>query len=425
MEGALPRIDGRRKVKITRSSKCSLKFATDQKRQELNRVLAEYGCVVNIFIDHFWKVGCPSKSKLLKSAVDIPQTWLSARLRKVAAREAIDMVTSAQKVSEENRHQLEQAEKMIRAKADKIKPTSRRKRFQINRLQRKANRTRDKLRDLHSTKPIHKGKRMNISCTIAELQSPKKTDGFDAWLHLASIGNRVILDLPVKFHRHFNRLLESSKRLNAYIITKNSVQFAFEQETGPKKKVRHLVGVDSGINALASLSNGQQLGTDIKQYVERTKRCQWGSKGHGRAQRALKQRIDETAKQLVSQPYELVVVEKLGGLNKLSKVTRRVTKSIRRSIGSWNYRYWLDRLQQQCEANRVSFRTVHPAYTSQKCSKCGHTDRRNRNGEKFRCQYCGSTGNADVNAARNILERFLTGKYGSCHKPLNLDVGFV
>ena len=75
------------------------------------------------------------------------------------------------------------------------------------------------------------------------------------------------------------------------------------------------------------------------------------------------------------------------------------------------------RVQQQCEWNRVSFRTVSPAYTSQRCFACGHIDRRNRSGEKFRCQACDYSGNADINAARNILERFLTGKYGTCYKP--------
>ena len=42
------------------------------------------------------------KSKLLKPIVDLPDTWLSARLRKVAAREAIDMILSAKKRSKLN-----------------------------------------------------------------------------------------------------------------------------------------------------------------------------------------------------------------------------------------------------------------------------------------------------------------------------------
>ncbi|HUZ79238.1 MAG TPA: zinc ribbon domain-containing protein [Thermoplasmata archaeon] len=40
------------------------------------------------------------------------------------------------------------------------------------------------------------------------------------------------------------------------------------------------------------------------------------------------------------------------------------------------------------------------------CHSCGHTDRGNRNGEVFCCRGCGFTGNADVNAAKNLLIRF-------------------
>lgn len=80
-------------MKIIRSSKCSLKFATKSKMNELQIILGEYGRVCNIFIEHFWSISTPSKSKLLKDIVDLPKdTWLSARLRKVAAREAIDLI---------------------------------------------------------------------------------------------------------------------------------------------------------------------------------------------------------------------------------------------------------------------------------------------------------------------------------------------
>jgi hypothetical protein len=60
-------------MKLIRSSKCSLKFATASKLSELKKVLAEYGRVCNIFIEHFWKNGTPSKSELLKEIVDLPQ----------------------------------------------------------------------------------------------------------------------------------------------------------------------------------------------------------------------------------------------------------------------------------------------------------------------------------------------------------------
>ena len=76
-------------MKVIRSTKCSLKFSTSKKKSELNTILIEYGKVVNFFIEYFWQDldNIPSKSKLLKPIVDLPQsiTWLSARLRKVAA----------------------------------------------------------------------------------------------------------------------------------------------------------------------------------------------------------------------------------------------------------------------------------------------------------------------------------------------------
>jgi putative transposase len=133
----------------------------------------------------------------------------------------------------------------------------------------------------------------------------------------------------------------------------------------------------------------------------------------------LKQRIDEVAKEVVAKNMDLIVVESLKNLGKNSKLKRRLSKNIRRSIGSWNWKYWLTRLEMACEANRISFRQVTPYYTSQICPACSHTARGNRIGEMFQCQACGYTDNADINASRNILERFLTGKYGSCYKPQN------
>ena len=217
-------------MKLIRSTKCSLKFTTKSKIEELQTILAEYGKVCNIFIKHFWENGTlPSKSELLKDIVDLPisDTWLSARLRKVAAREAIDMI--------------------------------------------QATRERWQLKPNKMVMPVHKGKRMYISCTIAELQN-KGTTEFDAWLHIQSIGNEHIFDLPIKFHKHFNKLALQGKRLNSYIITERYVQFSFEIETGPKKSGFNAIGIDTGIKALASLNNGQQFGLDTESLIERIKR---------------------------------------------------------------------------------------------------------------------------------------------------------
>ena len=49
---------------------------------------------------------------------------------------------------------------------------------------------------------------------------------------------------------------------------------------------------------------------------------------------------------------------------------------------------------------------VDPAYTSQTCSHCGHVAKDNRRSQaSFECRACGRYGNADINAALNILAR--------------------
>lgn len=369
-------------MKLIRSTKCSLKFSTKKKMLELNAILTEYGKVVNLFIQHFWQDldSIPSKSKLLKPLVDLPETWLSARLRKVAAREAIDMVLATKQ--------------RWKDKPDKM------------------------------VVPVHKGQRMYVSCTIADLV-PTKNNGykseesrlFDAWLHIASVGNKIILDLPIKYHKHFNKYNNIGKRLNSYIITRDYVQFSFEIITEAKKEGKSVIGIDTGINALASLNNGNQYGKDIKDCIERVKRCKQKSKGYYVAKRALKQRIDEIAKEIIfKENPDLIVVERLNNMGNKTKVKRLLTKNIRRSIGTWNWKYWLKRLEAQCEINRVSFRSVAPYYTSTTCPACGHSDRRNRLGEVFLCLNCGHEDNADINAGKNILNRFLTGQYGARYK---------
>ncbi len=362
-------------MEITRSTKLSLKFANKTKIETLKKVLEEYGHTVNFFINRFWNT-TPSRAGLLKPVVDLPDTWLSYTLRQIAAREAISMITQCKK-----RH------------GDK------------------------------AGQPQHRGKHIQVTSIMASLESTKNATNFDAWMHLTCLGNKLKLDLPVKFHQHYHKLAAVGKRAGSFTITKDYILTSFEIETGPKKETGPIFGIDTGINALASLSDGQQLGTDIKECVERIKRCEHGSNGQKTARRALKQRMDEVAKEVMNLEPRLIVVEDLKKLNHKTKLKRRLSKNMRRSLGSWTYSYWLDRLQQNSEWRRSAFRRVAPYYTSQQCFACDHTERGNRNGEKFLCLECGHTDNADINAARNILNRFLTGPYGAGFQVNPLMVG--
>jgi IS605 OrfB family transposase len=361
-------------MKILRSTKLTLNFANDGKIERLQAILAEYSKVVNFFIDLFWETPT-QKRELLKGIIHRADTWLFARTIKVAAREAIDLIKAAKRSAEETKRPL--------------------------------------------VKPTHYGNRMCFLSTNARLEPPKRTTEFNGWLHLYSIGEGILLDLPVRGHKHLNKLKALGTMLQSFIITPTYVQICYKIETGPKLAEGDVSGLDTGINALATLDTGEQYGTKVKEKIERVKRCEYGSKGQKRARNALKQYIDEAAKQVVD-GKQLVVVEKLHQLNYKTKLKRRLRKSMRRSLGAWNYRYWLKRVQAACELGRSKFASVAPQYTSQRCYACGHTERANRNGEVFKCKKCAYACNADVNAAKNILLRFVTGPYGAGYEPENL-----
>lgn len=355
-------------MKIIRAVKCSTKFATVKKKNQLSYILSEYSNVVNFFIEFFWSKDKShlNKAKLLKPIIDLPisTTWLSARLRKVAAREAIDMILAVKE----------------RWKKEKDK-------FKIN-------------------KPIHRGLSMNCSSTIAELQDSNSS--FDCYLKIRSVGNKIKLDIPIKKHKQFNKWESRGKRLNSYIITKDYVQFVFEIETGTKKEFGKIIGIDTGIKCLATTNEGERIGTKIEDIINSINRCKHGSNRQKRLRKYLRHYIDTTAKQIFNKNINLqrIIVERLKNMNFQTKVKRKLYRGLRKTIGAWNYRYWLSRLERNCEENRVRFTSVNPSYTSRICNSCGHSDRNNRlTQDKFSCIKCNHTDHADVNAAKNILNR--------------------
>lgn len=356
-------------MRYNRSTKCGLKFSNEGKLEILRTIFLEYGLLVNRYIDLFWEV-TPDKVDLVKSVLNsVGETWFSQRAKQGAAREAIDLISQS--------------------------------------------------KETNGSKPQHSGKSFKTTSMLASLQIKEQASTFDCWLHLHAIGTHptigpIKLDLPIKLHKHYHKWAALGKRCESYILTEKSVQLCFEVESGPKLAPTRCIGVDTGIKSLASISTGHQFGRDIESCVNRVKRCKQGSKGQRVARRAMKHRMDEVAVELFDTlDPTLVVAERLRGLNRSTRLRRRLNKNMRRTIGSWAYRYWLGRLERECEVRRSSFRSVNPYKTSQRCSACGHTDRSNRSGEVFLCKKCGHSENADINAGSNILDRFLTGPYGA------------
>jgi IS605 OrfB family transposase len=107
------------------------------------------------------------------------------------------------------------------------------------------------------------------------------------------------------------------------------------------------------------------------------------------------------SKQIVSyavKHHRIIAVENLESIRKAqSKIRGYVEKS------QWASYELLSFIQYKAALHGVIVATVHPAYTSQNCSRCRR--RNTPNGKKYVCEHCGHTDHRDANAAFNIAKR--------------------
>lgn len=374
-------------MKITRSSKTSLKFATAGKLKILNEILDEYSRAVNFFIDYFWEhPEIKAKDEIKKEIYSLPETWFTARMRQCAAREALSMVQGAKNTENRRKSSAEREVEELLGQEIFNDPV----------------------------KPVHNGKKMTLSSQIVRIE--KSRNSFDLWLILSSVGKEIKLYIPLKKHRQFLRWEKTGKTAASVVIHREYVQISFDIETGGKKDDGKLVGIDAGINHLMTTSEREFLGNDIKPLISKIKRKRQGSKAYKRAKKELSYYIHKTVRDYIAErDLRLIVTEKLKDL-KLNTKEKNKTKEFRKTLSNWNYRELLNIIQMRCEENRVSFRSVSPYKTSQKCPRCTHTQRENRRGEEFECLKCGYREQADFVGSLNILTRFLTGRYGAGFK---------
>jgi IS605 OrfB family transposase len=95
-------------------------------------------------------------------------------------------------------------------------------------------------------------------------------------------------------------------------------------------------------------------------------------------------------------------VEKLLGIRDRVKMTRKVN----RMVHSWPFAQLLDFIHYKAALAGVQVIEEDPRHTSQRCSSCGHTERKNRQAQAaFQCRACGYRLHADLNAARNLAAK--------------------
>jgi transposase len=206
------------------------------------------------------------------------------------------------------------------------------------------------------------------------------------------------------------------------------VTFAAVPEPVPAPDNRQVVGVDRGITVSAALSTGELLrapGLSARQHARlrrmerKLARARRGSARRKRVKLAVARlRTRETDRRKdwaektstdLARRFDLIRIEDLN-IKNMTRSARGTTAEpgrnvaqkvgLNRGIMRSGWGLLVRRLHDKAPG-RVE--KVSPAYTSQRCSACGHVAAESRKSQAlFACVACGFGCNADVNAARNI-----------------------
>lgn len=182
------------------------------------------------------------------------------------------------------------------------------------------------------------------------------------------------------------------------------------------------IGVDRGISNLATTSDGDShCGRRLGRYRrwQARKKAEIQAKRTRSAAQLLKKRGRREARHAthVNHKVSKTVVavaqrtERGLSLEQLQGIRERVTvpRDQRARQSSWPFHQLGSFIEYKARRAGVPFIEVDPAYTSQRCPRCGHTERGNRRTrDHFSCRRCGLAGPADHVAGVNIAQRGAT-----------------
>lgn len=260
------------------------------------------------------------------------------------------------------------------------------------------------------TAPKRVNMRLNSSSGIFETANGAHLSDF--WLRLTTHHRRARVQLPLASNPFVSSPSEVVK--DFYLCEDKQGRFYinpcekkdYPEPTAPKDAPR--VGVDVGLNVMASVfdgQNGRLYGREVKHLFRkkynvlkkvRANRQRQGFKENSPKLIHLESNLTEMVKNFVGQVSTQLVKDYPGAVFVVEDLDLSGTK------GQKRFAY---KALHTALARKAPCLAVNPAYTSQQCNKCGFVNRKNRRSTVFACRACGWQGHADLNAGANLLGR--------------------
>jgi transposase, IS605 orfB family len=233
---------------------------------------------------------------------------------------------------------------------------------------------------------------------------------------------RILLpDVPDWFDRRY-----PERSLNAAKLVLNpdghsaSIMLIYRLPQSTLVEQGDVLGVDLGQHSLFVDSRGGEISYSHMQGVKRRyahnrKTLQEkGTRSAHRRLRAMRHREERfirntnhrASKQLANTPnVSVIAFEDLTYIRRQARKGTKTGRMRRNMLNQWPFSQLQEFTAYKAAQNGIRTVMIDPAYTSQKCNRCGYVDARNRDHARFDCLRCGHSDNADHNAALNIRDR--------------------
>ena len=246
--------------------------------------------------------------------------------------------------------------------------------------------------------------------------------GFREFEGIAFKGSRIRfkgMTGPLRVHLHRPMPGEAIIRSCAFLrdVKGWMVSFAVEVPTRCVSKGNREVGVDLGITAFATLSDGAVIPSlraarraehRLRTAQRAFSRKQRGSKGRSKARDVVRRCHAATARRRANhlhqasarlvRDYDIIAIEAL-------EVKGLARSSLAKDVHDASWAKFISMLRYKAEWAGARLIEVDPHNTTQDCSECGMKVQKALGDRHHDCPRCGLSIDRDLNAARNILHR--------------------
>ena len=222
-----------------------------------------------------------------------------------------------------------------------------------------------------------------------------------------------------------------------------SLRVYVPQQCEEKRKTGTVIGIDLGYTEMMATSEQELLGTDLGKYFsaiadKRGKNSEGRNRMHSlfrhllkksgkdnlaKAERIRKHNLGRkkqraryirdigVIKTIVNRELNLLFTRKTNPIKTIvvedlsARMKVHLGKKSNRRLSGWMRGYLQERIRYKAKKHGIEVSEVNPAHSSRECPRCHCTDKKNRQGDVFKCSHCGYHGHADLVAALNILGR--------------------